>query len=370
MEHSVGRDYHKMTAFVRFREFISPDPPGDLKHYLAWYEPDHLILRLVSPFFVNRFSAMRFSIFTPDGCLIWDLERLSFGAGVPRREAFPESGTVDPLENLWKTYYSSIFNPARIKLNALNKELPVRYRKNLPEAALIGPLLRAAPARLQQFHDAHQAKRPEAAHWMPPPHKRTRETLSQAARSCAACGLCEQATQSVFGEGPSDASLMLVGEQPGDEEDRIGRPFVGPAGKLLDQILELSEIRRPEVYVTNAVKHFKWERRGKMRLHQRPNAGEIAACRPWLGAELALVRPKLVVALGATAAQSLLGKVISIEQFRGRASMGPQGVPVWVTTHPSAILRMPDPQVRERGFARMVEDLRAAQGLPLPGALG
>jgi DNA polymerase len=192
-----------------------------------------------------------------------------------------------------------------------------------------------------------------------PPHP-SLQKLRSAAACCRACPLWERASQTVFGEGPEGARLLLLGEQPGDMEDREGRPFVGPAGRLLDRALVEAGIDRADVYVTNAVKHFKWVPRGKRRLHEKPNAREIAACRPWLDAEIAVVRPRVVVCLGATAAQALLGKSFRVTRQRGVVVASPAGVPALATVHPSSILRAPDDETRERERLAFVRDLRGA----------
>jgi uracil-DNA glycosylase len=208
------------------------------------------------------------------------------------------------------------------------------------------------------------AKRPAtkpgtAARYLPedPADLSLAEVRRRAAR-CRACPLYKLGTQTVFGEGPETARLVFVGEQPGDQEDRQGHPFVGPAGKLLDRALMEAGLDRAEVYVTNAVKHFKWEAAGKRRLHQKPGAREIAACRPWLDAELALLRPEIVVALGATAAQALMGRTFRVSQDRGRAFRDvPWARVFFATVHPSSILRGPSAE-REEAFRRFVDDLK------------
>ncbi len=189
------------------------------------------------------------------------------------------------------------------------------------------------------------------------PERPTLGTAREAARGCQACDLWRTGTQTVFGEGAPRAQVMLVGEQPGDYEDRAGRPFVGPAGKLLDRALAAAGIDRTKVYVTNVVKHFKWEPRGKRRIHAKPNAAEIAACRPWLETEIALVRPRVVVCLGATAAQALLGKTFKVTQQRGEFVPSPLAPLVMATVHPSALLRAPDEATRHAELERFVEDL-------------
>ena len=183
--------------------------------------------------------------------------------------------------------------------------------------------------------------------------------LAKAAAKCQGCPLYYNATQAVFGEGPPDARCMFVGEQPGDQEDRQGRPFVGPAGALLDQVMEQVGIPRDDVYITNAVKHFKFEPRGKRRIHSKPSAREVAACRPWLEAEIKVIHPKIIVCLGATAAQSLLGSGFRVTQHRGEI-LGdtPWAQALVATVHPSSILRAPDHDAREQAKARFVTDLR------------
>lgn len=191
------------------------------------------------------------------------------------------------------------------------------------------------------------------------PSERTLPALQEAASGCKACPLWERGTRTVFGEGAAGARLLLVGEQPGDREDLEGRPFVGPAGRLLDTALEEAGIDRSTVYVTNVVKHFKWEARGKRRIHKRPNADEITACRPWLDAEIEAVGPEVVVCLGATAAQALLGSSFKVTKQRGQVIEGLMGPAVTATVHPSSILRAPDEEARRREMAAFVHDLMA-----------
>ena len=193
-----------------------------------------------------------------------------------------------------------------------------------------------------------------------PPDTSSLVTVREAAGRCTACHLYERATQTVFGEGPKNASIMLVGEQPGDYEDVAGRPFVGPAGKIMDQALEEAGIDRSQVYVTNAVKHFKWEPRGKRRIHQKPNSREIAACRPWLEAELRIVKPRLVVAMGATAAQTIFGPSFRVTRERGKVLSSKLAPRVLATVHPSSLLRQPDQASRQHEYKHFVSDLRAA----------
>ena len=197
-----------------------------------------------------------------------------------------------------------------------------------------------------------------AADYLPP--RLSLKALREAATDCRACPLWRTATQTVFGEGRQAARLLLVGEQPGDREDLEGRPFVGPAGRLLDEALEEAGIDRADAYLTNAVKHFKWTPRGKRRIHQKPNALEIAACRPWLEAELEVVKPHVLVCLGATAAQALLGRSVRVTRDRGRPLETELAPLAFATMHPSSILRAPDATSRQRERHQFVDDLRAA----------
>jgi uracil-DNA glycosylase len=204
------------------------------------------------------------------------------------------------------------------------------------------------------------ANQDEFARPATPPVTGSWSELREAARDCTACHLYRRATQTVFGEGPKRAAIMLVGEQPGDYEDVAGKPFVGPAGKIMDRALEEAGIDRQHVYVTNAVKHFKWEPRGKRRIHKKPNSREIAACRPWLEAEIRLVQPKLVVCLGATAAQTVFGPAFRVTRERGKVLSSKLAPKVLATVHPSSLLRQPDEESREREYNYFVSDLRAA----------
>ena len=350
LDKSVRRDVHKMRAFVRFREV--EDERGE--RYAAWFEPEHHIVRLNSGFFVRRFTQMRWSLLTPELCVHWDTVTLSETPGAAKGDA--PGG--DPIEAVWKTYYAHIFNPARLKVNAMTKEMPKKYWKNLPEAALIPDLIAGAGERVQGMIDgAPRSPVPAAA------AGDARETaiavLRVEAATCTRCPLYAPATQTVFGIGPATARLMFVGEQPGDQEDLAGRPFVGPAGQVFDRALAQAGIDRASTYVTNAVKHFKFEPRGKRRIHSKPGAGEIEACRWWIDRERAAIKPAVTVALGATAARSLMGKVVTISKERGRAIALPDGSEVWITVHPSFLLRIEDRDAAAMEFERFVADLNA-----------
>lgn len=352
MAKAVHRDEHKMKAFVRFRKVEREGA----EHFIAWHRPDHRIVRAVAPFFARRFPSMRWSILTPDESVSWDLERLTYGPGVPRSEA-PEG---DALEELWSTYYASTFNPARLNVRAMRAEMPRKHWATLPEARLIPELVRGAPGRTAKMVRP-RLEVSDASLYLP--EKRTLPSLAQAAHVCKACPLHERATQTVFGEGSVSARLMLVGEQPGDLEDREGRPFIGPAGQLLDQVLAEVGLNRQELYLTNAVKHFGWTGDEKQRLHAKPGRREVLACKAWLDAEVAQVKPRMILCLGATAAQSFLGPGFRINLSRGQVFETPWA-PAWMATfHPSALLRMPDEQARAQARAHFEADLRKAAEL-------
>ena len=350
---AVRREIHKMHAFVRFREIDG--------WFVAFFEPEHHIVRRAAGFFVNRFTNMRWSILTPELSIRWDGEALEEGPGATRTDA--PSG--DPLEETWRTYYSSVFNPARLKVGAMLKEMPKKYWRNMPETSLVQPLIAGARQREIEMIDRSIAKEGlehalgAERHVQPGGNLRASwEALLADARKCTRCELYKFGTQTVFGEGPLDASIMFVGEQPGDNEDLEGRPFVGPAGALFDESLEKAGIDRSTVYVTNAVKHFKFVQKGKRRIHNKPDAGEISACRWWIEHERELIRPPVTVALGATAARSLIGKAVTISKVREEPIELPDGGECWVTVHPSYLLRMPDPAKKREERALFVRDLK------------
>ncbi|MGB3336105.1 MAG: UdgX family uracil-DNA binding protein [Devosia sp.] len=356
---AVHRDSHKMKAFVRFKSIA--DDSG-LERYAAWFEPEHYTLEMTAPFFARRFDGMMWAIITPYRSVYWDGESLAFGPG-GRKSDVPQD---DAVEDDWKTYFSSIFNPARLKVSMMKSEMPVKYWRNLPEAELIAPLIRGARAMEAEMIE-RIATQPPSRHVRQrarePKHVEDAEEITSladaraAVQGCQRCPLYEHATQAVFGEGPEQADVMFVGEQPGDQEDLAGKPFVGPAGKVLDAAVQKVGIDRGRVYVTNAVKHFKFEPRGKRRIHQRPDAGEVQACKFWLNLEIGFVKPKVIVALGATAAQSLLGRSATISKLRGEPIMLDDGTVLFVTNHPSYLLRIPDAEGKAREQAKFEADL-------------
>ena len=425
---AVQREQHKMHAFVRFRR-VALEPvdavtdssregggddcsadgrrskSGDVQaeeaegaesdravRHVAWFEPEHHVLESVAPFFVRRFAAIDWAILTPRVCVAWNRRKLTFGPGADKADA----PAADADEALWLAYYASIFNPARVKVDAMKKEMPRRYWKNLPEATLIAPLLAGAPARVQRMVDAGgtervrrrgvavaqqetsgvlQARADVAAATQPiDPHRppdpfiaiasdakpASLDELSRRAAGCRACPIGAGATQMVWGEGAANARLMLVGEQPGDREDLAGRPFVGPAGTLLKRALADLSWPTERLYMTNAVKHFKYELRGKRRIHKTASQREAAVCAGWLEAEIAAVRPEALIALGATAARSLLGRAVPIGANEGEwLTERADGRPVLIVQHPAALLRTVDGDA-EIIYRRWVELLRRA----------
>lgn len=340
---TVRRDIHKMRAFVRFRAVQEADGG---ERMIAWFEPQHRILRANAAFFVSRFANMRWSILTPQGSLDWDGEILREGPPA-RREDAPAG---DAAEDLWRTYYASTFNPARLKIKAMLKEMPRRYWKNMPEAALIGDLIAGAQARESAMVSAGGdafagAERPADL-----------PAVAYGIGLCRRCPIGCNGSRAVPGEGPPRARVMIVGEQPGDTEEGQGRPFVGPAGALLDQALASAGIDRSSVYLTNAVKHFKFTQRGKHRLHQNPAASEIDTCRWWLERERELVQPRLILTLGASALRGITGRSQSIEQARAAPRSLADGTQLWSTVHPSYLLRL-DGAGRLREAQRFAADL-------------
>lgn len=360
MEKNVRRCQHKMKAFVRFREISHPDAAR--RSFAAWFEPTYNTVEPTADFFVRRFGDMDWRIITPDVTAIFENRKLSFAEG-QEKPTLPD----DASEQLWITYFRNIFNPARLMVKAMQSEMPKKYWKNMPEAASIPQMIADAPARARAMADAAPSLAPTriaklqaqlAAHqsaWNGP-----RDALPAAIRSCTRCPLHCNATQAVLGEGPDHAPLMIVGEQPGDHEDLAGRPFVGPAGQLFDQIAGEVRLDRTQAYVTNAVKHFKFTPRGKRRIHQRPNRSEIEHCRPWMSAEIAQIKPKLIVAMGATAAEALTGSGEKLLARRGGFEATSDGTPVLITLHPSYLLRLTDPQAKADARSSFRQDLQKA----------
>ena len=362
---AIRRDVHKMHAFVRFRRL---GEEAGRESFAAWFEPAHRILRLTAPFFQRRFTGMDWAIVTPDARAIWQGETLTYGPGGTKDEV-PDS---DVVEDQWRTYYGAIFNPARVKVDAMRAEMPKKYWKNLPEAQDIAPLLAGAEARVERMREAAVSlANPLTDKWRTrvldelalDDDVKTLDELARAVDRCKRCPLYCNATQGVAGEGPKAARIMLVGEQPGDQEDLQGRPFVGPAGQVLNEALEEAGLDRKRLFLTNAVKHFKFEPRGKRRLHQNPTTGEIDICRWWLDKERAFVQPELIVTLGASALRGVTGKSASIKSMRGAPHELEGGSKLIATIHPSFLLRMPDRERAAKEREMFVADLIRARKL-------
>jgi len=343
MAQAVQRDAQRMQDSVRFRE-VGREQKA---HYVAWFEPEHHIVAATAPFFASRFADMPWSILTGDICAHWDGHAITFTEGIT------EAPSAERLEETWRRYAADVFNPTRLKMKTMAAEAPKKSWWNLPEASTIKPAIADAMTEPQSQPEPSMKRNAAAS-------TESIAALHEEAATCRACPLWKEATQTVFGEGPEHAKVMLVGEQPGDKEDLAGHPFVGPAGQMLDRALEEAGIDRKKTYVTNAVKHFKFLARGKIRLHQKPNTPEIKACRQWYERELASIKPELVVAMGATAAQCVFGKITPINKTRGRLIDLDQGIKALVTVHPSYLLRLPDEDAKAAEYARFVDDLKIA----------
>ncbi len=358
---SVRRDTHKMRAFLRFRSVQDED----VVRHIGWFEPQHFIVEANADFFVRRFAGMTWLILTPYRCAHWNGQDLAFTDGA-RLEDVPKD---DRIADYWQVYFASIFNPARLKISAMTSEMPRKYWKNLPEAALIPALIAGSAVRTQKMiEEPTVSPAKPTLRVFRPVDPVPNSPLSQArvaASQCRRCALHGPATQTVFGEGPIDAAIMLVGEQAGDHEDLDGRPFVGPAGQLLDKALAEAGLDRSQLYVTNAVKHFKFELRGKRRIHGKPDISEIDACRWWLDIERAQVAPRMTVLLGATAGRAVLGRAVAVLKERGMPLRLARGMAVQ-TVHPSYLLRLPENADKAREYKLFVDDLKVAASMAGP----
>ncbi|SAL37295.1 DNA glycosylase [Caballeronia cordobensis] len=362
MAKAVRRAQHDMIAYVRFRQ---RDASLGAPEYVAWYEPDHDVLAWGAEHFAARMGRSTWLIATPDGAAMFDGERLQLERrrALASEHASQHPDTPDAAEALWMTYYRSIFNPARLNESALEQHMPVRFWKGLPEGALIPQLVSDARGGARRVAQAPRvgalggkAVQVEANEAQP---ERDAPTSLD---TCRRCDLWRNATQAVGGAGPADARIMLLGEQPGDQEDLKGEPFVGPAGQLLDGAMQRAGVPREQVYLTNAVKHFKWEPRGKRRLHKTPAQQEVEACSYWLDQELQRTGARVIVTLGATALSALFGRRATLSAHIGRVV--PYGDRLVVATyHPSYALRQNDEAARERTVAAIVAALDQAREL-------
>lgn len=328
LAYAVRAEAHRMRTMLRF---LAVEEDGR-DRFLGWYAPAHYVLEANAQLIARRFPDLIFSVFTPDGAAHWNGAELRFGEGAA---AFTDDGA---LLGWWRAHHARLWAAARAGTSIPEAE-PLDEAPRSPDRPALGPVvlpIQADPQILQ---------------------------ATDSAATCRRCPLHQAATQTVFGEGPEGASVMFVGEQPGDQEDVIGRPFVGPAGQMLDRAMEEAGIDRRTVYVTNAVKHFKFTMRGKRRLHQSPEAPEIQACGFWLDVERVQVRPRLLVLMGGTAARAVLGRPVTIGRERGRPFRMEDGQLAFVTVHPSFLLRVPDEDARAREYRAFVRDLQEVRKL-------
>ena len=359
MVKAVKREEHDMHAYIRFRERREEAGPP---RFVAWFEPSHDVLPQVARHFAARMGRVTWMIATPEASVMWDGATLhSTGPLMRGPEDIDDAG-----EALWLTYYRSIFNPARLNADLMHGHIPSRFWKNLPEGAVVPGMVSQAAVGARQVGQTRSVGErggtviPIAAD-KAQPQRDTPSTLD----ACRRCELWKDTTQAVGGAGPANARIMLVGEQPGDQEDLAGLPFVGPAGKLLDRAMSRADVERREIYLTNAVKHFKWEPRGKRRMHKTPAQREVDACSYWLDSELAQVRPEVVVALGSTALKAVTGNPHAVlKDVLGKPFMH-DGRWIVVIYHPSYVLRVPGEDMKAKAFDVMVEGLRDAKRLRL-----
>jgi DNA polymerase len=355
MVKAVHREEHDMHAYVRFRERKEDD---GAPRFVAWFEPTHDVLPQVARHFARRMGKATWMIATPAAAVLWDGEHLHDAPSLLRSAADIE----DAGEALWLTYYRSIFNPARLNADLLRSHIPSRFWKNLPEGAIVPAMISAAANGERRTGQTGTVGRRDGATTIAVTAERAQPQRDEpdSLEQCRRCELWRNAAQAVPGVGPEHARIMLVGEQPGDQEDLQGLPFVGPAGAVLDRALAEAGVARDKVYLTNAVKHFKWELRGKRRLHKTPAQREISACHVWLEEELARVKPEVVVALGATALKSVLKNGSATMSAVMDAPFEHEGRWVIAVYHPSYVLRAPDEESRQQAYEVIVAGLRQA----------
>ena len=361
MEKNVRRCAHKMKAFVRFRD-LAPGTTGR-RRFAAWFEPTHFTLEPTAPFFGRRFADMDWVIATPDLTARHEAGKITFGPGQPKPD-LPQDGA----EQLWETYFCNIFNPARVKIAAMTSEMPKKYWANMPEAKHIPALIATAEARTREMAETAPTLPPLRSERVldrlhrPEPLPDLSFAALRARADAENQSLREGYGRVVLGEGPETADLMIIGEQPGDQEDRAGRPFVGPAGQLFDRAAEDAGLERRSTYVTNAVKQFKFRMQGKRRIHMPPNRTEIEHGKWWLEMELQLVRPKLILSMGATALQAMTGSRDGLLKRRGTVEETKYG-PIFVTVHPAWLLRMQDEGEQRAEMALYRQDICAATAM-------
>jgi DNA polymerase len=355
MVKAVRREEHDMHAYVRFRERNEED---GAPRFVAWFEPTHDVLPQVARHFARRMGDATWMIATPTATVLWDGQQLHDAP--PRMRSAADID--DAGEALWLTYYRSIFNPARLNADLLRSHIPSRFWKNLPEGAIVPTMISAAANGDRRTGQTITVGQRSGATTIAVTAERAQPQRDQPATldQCRRCELWRNATQAVPGVGPRKARIMLVGEQPGDQEDLQGLPFVGPAGAVLDRALAEAGVARDSVYLTNAVKHFKWELRGKRRLHKTPAQREVSACHVWLEQELEKVGPEVVVALGATALKSVLQDGSATMSAVIDAPFQHEGRWVVAVYHPSFVLRARDEDSRQQAYDVIVAGLRQA----------
>ncbi|MFL6660388.1 MAG: UdgX family uracil-DNA binding protein [Massilia sp.] len=356
MVKAVHREEHDMHAYLRFRERKDADDPP---RFVAWFEPVHEVLPQVARHFSRRMGNTSWLIATPGLAMAWDGERLmELASPLSAAPAIDDAG-----ESLWLTYYRNIFNPARLNADLMRSHIPLRFWKNLPEGAVAAGMISAAAhgeRRTGQRADLAQ-RRGAATIDVTPARAQPQREGPSVLDQCRRCSLWQTATQAVPGVGPASARIMVVGEQPGDQEDLQGLPFVGPAGAVLERAFAEAGVDRNNVYLTNAVKHFKWEPRGKRRMHKTPAQKEVEACHLWLERELDNIQPQVIVALGSTALKSVLQDAKATLKGSMVAPVQHEGRTVIAVYHPSYVLRAPDEATRHAAYAVIVEGLRQAR---------
>jgi uracil-DNA glycosylase len=325
LAYAVRAEAHRMRTLLRFM-------PVEDGRYLGWYAPAHHVLEANALLMARRFPDLACSILTPDGSAHWGESPPRFGAGLAH------VANDAALGEWWHTHGGKLLREARRDTSVPEAE-SLDEAPRPPDRPPLGPVVLPARTERQLVEATHEAA------------------------DCQRCHLHEPATQTVFGEGPADAPVLFVGEQPGDQEDTIGRPFVGPAGQIMDRAMEEAGIDRRTIYITNAVKHFKFTPRGRRRIHQTPEAPEIQACRFWLDVERVQLRPKLLVLMGGTAARAVMGRQVTITRERGRPIRLEDGQMAFVTVHPSFLLRVPDEDAKAREYRAFVRDLEAVRKL-------
>jgi len=357
MVRAVQREEHDMHANIRFRERRAD---AGAPRFVAWFEPAHDVLPQVARHFAARMGRVTWMIATPEASVMWDGSTLhSTGALMRGPEEIDDAG-----EALWLTCYRSIFNPARLHAELMHAPMVPRLRSQLPEGSVVPAMLSRHAAGAHQVGPAARVGARKAS-TIPITPERAQPAGSEpgALAACRRCALWKNATQAVPGSGPAGARIMLVGEQPGDQEDLAGLPFVGPAGQLLERALDQAALARRAVYLTNAVKHFKWEPRGKRRMHKTPAQREVDACNVWLAAEIDHVRPAVIVALGSTALKAVTGNPhATLKEVLGAPFLH-QGHWVVVAYHPSYVLRVPGEDMKAQAFQVLADALAEAKRL-------